>query len=262
MAAKLISVNLTPLRAGLLAALPQSADRQRVLRGVGTAALATWKALALEKLKSTARDYVSGLQSPDVGDGVVSITLEGRVPNMVEQGWVGGDMRLWMLTGKAVKYGANGPYVTVPFRHGTPGTGGRNVGTPMPPAIAQVAKRLAPTVTRPGAAVGGSGGSTTVWGQRLHPGMRMGAEAKAILATKMKPWHTASIYEGMIRKAQPTAKGLRTSGYHTFRRISLKSDPRAWQHPGIRARNLARATQQRMEKIAMELISMSQGGQR
>lgn len=262
MGAKLISVNLTPLRAGLLAALPQSADRQRVLRGVGAAAFATWRALALERLKSSSRDYVAGLQSPEQGDGVVSITLQGRVPNMVEQGWPGGDMRLWMLTGNAVKYGKSGPYVTVPFRHGTPGTGGRNVGAAMPAAIAQVAKRLAPTVTRPGVAVGGSGGNTTVWGQRLHPGMRMGVEAKAILNTKAKDWHTASIYEGMIRKAQPTAKGLRTSGYMTFRRISLRSDARAWRHPGIQARHLAQETQKRMEKIAMELIQMSQGGSR
>ena len=50
------------------------------------------------------------------------LTLEGTVPNMVEQGWTGGDLRQWLLHGPNAKQGKNGPYNVIPFGHGTPGT--------------------------------------------------------------------------------------------------------------------------------------------
>jgi hypothetical protein len=260
----LIKVDLTPAKAMILSAMPASADRDRVLRGLGAAAVATWKKLAQQELRSTSRDYIAGISAPilSANEKKVEIVLEGRVPNMVEQGWKGGDLRQWLLSGPNVKQGKNGPYNIVPFRHGTPGTGGRNVGNVMPGPIYDVAKKLAPTISRPGAAISGTGGRTTIWGARLHPGLPMKAEAAAILGRTEKPWHSTSIYMGMVRKAQPTRAGrYQTSGFQTFRTISMHTnDPgRHWIHPGIKARHLAAKVEQHMVKLAHQIIGAATG---
>lgn len=263
MAEKLVEFDLTRAKAVILSALPTQADRTRILRGLGAAAVATWKRIAMEKLHATSRDYVNGIQGPDMDDNVVRVSLEGQVPNMVEQGWKGGDERQWLLSSPKAKQGKNGPYLVVPFRHGTPGSGGRNVGTPMPPEIHEVAKKLAPTISRLGKPVGGSGTSTTIWGERLHPGLPMKEQARKILMTKAQPWHTTSPHMGMVRKAQPTRSGkMQTSGYITFRTISRHSNQEGkhWVHPGITARNLVLEVQRQVESIADKIIAATQSG--
>jgi len=261
---RLITVDLSRARAQILASLPSTKDRERILRGIGAAASATWKQLAQAELKSTARDYIAGITAPAMGVGAdkVEIALEGRIPNMVEQGWPGGDLRQWLLKGPNVKQGKNGPYNVVPFRHGVPGTGGRNVGTPMPGPIYDVAKKLAPTISRPGEAMGGAPGRATVWGERLHLGLKMGQDARGILSSLQKPWHATSIYMSMVRKAQPTRAGrYQTSGYTTFRTISQHTSAEGlhWVHPGIRARRLVEKVQSKMEKIAHDLAGYATG---
>lgn len=257
----LITVNLSQSQAELAKAMPEKSDVTRVLKGIGAAAMSIWKAMAQQELKSTARDYIAGLQVEEGGkeSKSISIVLNGRTPNMVEQGWPGGDMRQWLLKGKNVKQGANGPYNTVPFRHGTPGTGGRNVGNPMPQAIYDVAKNLMPTLSRPKQ---GGGEATTKWGERLHPGSRgVGHEAASILGRKEKPWHATSVYMGMVRKGKHVAGGaVQTTGFITFRRISQHSaDPRHWMHPGIKPRKLAEKVQAQVDKIASQIVLAAMG---
>jgi len=258
----IIKVDLSQAKAMILSVLPANSDRARILKGLGAAAVATWKRLALEQLRSSSRDYVAGISAPVYSKDTVEITLEGRMPNMVEQGWSGGDMRKWLLTSPKAKKGKNGPYMVVPFRHGAPGTGGRNVGTPMPDAIHAVAKRLAPTISRPGHAISGQGGATTVWGQRLHPGMKMKQEARQILGRLERPWHSTSIYMGMVRKAQPLRTGkYQTSGFNTFRTISMHTNEpgKHWVHPGITARNLGAKVQTKMVGLAHQIIGSATG---
>ncbi len=254
---KLIKINLDPVKARLLASLPHSSDTKNIVRGLGAAAMDEWKRRAQTQLKSSARDYIAGLNHREEGDKAI-ITLDGRIPNMVEQGFSGGDMRQWLLTGPNAKMGKDGGmYNTVPFRHGTPGTGGRNVGVPMPKPIHQAAKKLTPTLSRPGEPVGEHGGRHTVYGQRLHPGLPMSAQAQQILVTKKQPWHATSIYMGMIRKGKHTVGGkVQTTGYTTFRRISsVKRDDKHWVHPGIKARNIAKQVQSHIESLADSIIT-------
>lgn len=265
MTERLVTVDLSRARAMIMASTPSTKDRERVLRGIGAAAMATWKQLAQSDLRSTARDYIAGIGAPSIDGARVEIALEGRIPNMVEQGWPGGDMRQWLLSGPNVKQGANGPYNVVPFRHGVPGTGGRNVGAPMPGAIHDVAKTLAPTISRPGPGGGGAPGQTTQWGERLHLGLKMGSEARGILSSLKRPWHATSIYMSMVRKAQPTRSGkYQTSGYTTFRTISRHTSAEGlhWVHPGIRARRLVEKVQARMEKIAHDLAGYATGAKK
>jgi hypothetical protein len=262
----LVSINLDKAKAEILSAMPAFSDRQRILSGLGAAALSIWKSLAQNELKSSSRDYVAGLNMTIIGGDEarsVEISLTGRIPNMVEQGWDGGDMRQWLLKGKNAKQGEHGAYNTVPFRHGTPGTSGRNVGQTMPQAIHDVAKNLLPSISRPGKAVSQEGGQTSVFGTRLHRGLPMSQEALAILNTKKRPWHSTSIYMGMVRKAKQTQKGMQTTGFITFRRISEHSaDPQHWVHPGIKARKLAEKTQAQVDKLSSAIIdaAMKPGG--
>lgn len=257
----LVKVDVTPVAGTILKAMPHTADRRRILRGLGAAARAHWVSLAQKQLKSTARDYVAGIQETFEDDKVL-LVLTGRVPNMVEQGFDGGDMRAWLLKGPNAKMGKNGPYNIIPFRHGTPGTTGRNVGRTMPKPIHNAAKRLAPTLSRPGAGVGKAGGRTVAYGERLHPGRRMSAQAKKILTKREKPWHATSIYHGMIRHGKEFGKKgrVQTTGYQTFRTISSVSrGPKHWWHPGIKARNLAKQVDRHVEVIADTIVKSALG---
>lgn len=256
----IVKIDLGKLGAAVATAAPARSDIQRALRGIGQAAYQKWVRLAQQELKSTSRDYAAGLQMHP-GDKTVEITLEGVLPNMIERGWSGGDMREWMLRSPKTKQGKRGPYLVIPFRHGTPGTGGRNVGAAMPKSIHEVAKTLAPTLSRPGVIEGRGGKGDTQWGGRLHPGLPMKAAAKKILQTKKQHWHTTSIYTGMVRK-EKTYQNATQSSYQTFRTISMHSNEpgKHWVHPGIKAKRFAPRVQAHAEKIATSLIAAAIGG--
>jgi hypothetical protein len=260
-----VKINLEKVMATVTGAMPARVDKKRIVRGLGAMALQYWKKQAQAGLRSSSRDYLAALQLSST-DEKAFIILVGMIPNMIENGWKGGDLRQWLLVGKNAKQGKNGPYNTIPFRHGTPGSGGRNVGNAMPESIYQVARKLAPTLSRPGEAIGKAGGQTTVWGQRLHPGLPMKEAARKILARVEKPWHATSIYMNMVRKAQPIMGGtkLQTSGYTTFRRISKfsRDKKRHWIHPGIQARRYALQTRRMVERLAMSIVLQSLQGKK
>jgi hypothetical protein len=259
----LVKIDLEGVKATLIASVPHDVDRQRILKGIGAAAMHYWKKLAQQQLKSTSRDYIAGIELKETPGGGVTVELNGQLANMVEQGFSGGDMRAWMLSSPKAKQGKNGPYLVVPFRHGTPGTSGRNVGAAMPGPIHTAAKKLLGTLSRPGKPVSTTGGQTTIYGKRLHPGLTMRQAARQILKRKEKPWHATGIYMGMIRKEKLVKGGPQTSGYQTFRTISAKvrvdpNDPNSpmkhWVHPGIKPRNIARQVQKHIEKLATHIV--------
>jgi hypothetical protein len=253
----IVKVDITPLVATVLRAMPSADDRTRIVHGIAASARAFWISLAQTRLRSTARDYIQGIQE-DIGDDYAVLTLEGTVPNMVEQGWTGGDLRQWLLHGPNAKQGKNGPYNVIPFGHGTPGTGGRNVGRPMPTDIHAAAKMLAPTLSRPGK-VDTKGGRTTVYGERLHPGSRnVNDVAHKLLTTKSKPWHATSIFMGMIREGKQFSSGrIQTTGYKSFRTISLtdRAPGKHWFHPGIKARRFANEVNTHVGQVASRIVS-------
>ena len=242
-----VSVNMSRVAADLIRAMPRKETARRVLQGIGPAAFAAWVTFAKAQLRSTSRAYVQGLQM-EPGDYVWKIHLTGKIPNMVENGWDGGDMKSWMLNSKKAKQGIHGPYLDIPFRHGTPGTGGRNVGTAMPAAIHAMAKKLTPTVT------GGNARFEGGMKRLVAGGPGLSKKASKILDTITKPTHTTSIYSGMIRNATMTPKGPQTSGFMTFRRISDKS--KGWQHGGINpGKHIAPQVQKYVNLIAKAKIA-------
>lgn len=258
-----VKINMTDFMATVTHGLPRVVDISRFQAELGAKAMAHWKKLAQEKLRSSSRDYAQALSMREEGQRTY-IELVGMVPNMIENGWRGGDLRDWLLKGPNAKMGKNGMYNTVPFRHGTPGTGGRNVGTPMPNPIYKAAKGLQVTRSKPTILQkqGGwidvrstKGKGTVLYGQRLEPTMRgVSRQVKNMLQTKKKDWHTTSTWTGMIRE-EKTYENATQHRYTTFRRISrVKKHPQSWMHPGIKPRHFAREVQKELERVGPYLF--------
>lgn len=256
----LVTIDTSDLRAKLLAMLMSKADVERITRGLAAAARQRWISKAQQGLKSTSRDYIHGISEVEYKGQVARIVLNGVLPNMVERGWSKTDLRRTLL-GKNAKTAADGSrYATIPFRHGTPGSGGRNVGRPMPPEIYKEAKKLIPTLSR----IGKNGRiGAVMYGGRLIPTSRMDQAARQILQTKEKSWHWGSTYLGMI-KEQKTYEKATQNQYTTFRRIStkVKRGSKHWVHPGITARNFAKQVQQDMGKLASDIVSQTASAKR
>ena len=220
---------------------------------------------AQKKLTSSADDYKRGLQEPEFAikrrlpsnpTTVATIALVGWLPNVVEHGWEGGDMKAALLGGRSAKTGENGRYVTIPFRHMTPGTTGRfgqpmgashaKSGTATREEAARLGRRIHRMAKELGASTTHAGSSGTRWGDRLPAGQ----------APKLRGHHKTDIFAGMTKMSKTYAKGTQNQ-YMTFRRVSENSDPRAWLHPGIEARHLMRDAVKEIPRIAERLYDQA-----
>lgn len=263
-----LSVDLQEAMRALTAALPSPADTKKIAKALGAAAYAHWVELASDGLKSTSRDYIQGLTKPvlipSTPGMIVRLQLIGALPNMVEQGWPRTDLRTTVLQSPKAKTSKAGhKYLAISFRHGAPGTGGRNVGAAMPKPIHNVARELAGTTTSYKA-------DPTRYRERMTTqladtvplrGVR-GGTVGDLLRKRSKEWHTTSIYTGMIRKV--ASYGVRKDGtanmqssFATFRTISqgVKNDERSWMHPGIERREYAKKVQSQVAKTAASIVA-------
>lgn len=262
----LIKVDVTDLIANVTRAMPAVKDMAEIRRTIAANALNFWRNQAKKKLKATSLEYQQALSMQEHGERTF-LVLTGLLPNLVENGFAGGDMRDWMLRSPKAKMGKNGMYLNIPFQHGTPGSTGRYVGAVMPPAIyKEVLKLEKATRSRPSLSTPRlmkAGGDTVLFGNRLKPGPGVSAKANKILTTLKKPHHTTSIYTGMTKAKKEYVKADQTSGYTTFRRISRGGDPASWIHKGIKPPRLfAKATQKYIEEIAPVAIREAMGSYR
>ena len=219
-------------------------------------ARAFWIQRAGEKLSSSRRDYINGIQEVELAEGAASVTLTGAMAMMVEDGVGPFDMHDTLLGPnvpvagpgqKGKRVNAKGQfYRAIPFRHQTPGTLGQGGGIPMGQAyqghpsvqsaealgksVYNQAKKLGPTTGMPG--------GKTQWGGRLQAG----------LAPKLKALHSTDIYAGMVRQQKVYANATQNT-YTTFRMIS-EAQPNKWLHPGIEAAHIADEVATHIEQIA------------
>ncbi len=77
MTERVIRVDLTKVKAQLLASVPHKADVDRILKGLGAATMHYWKSLAQKELRSTARDYIQALSHREEPGKVARIGGEG-----------------------------------------------------------------------------------------------------------------------------------------------------------------------------------------
>lgn len=214
--------------------------------------------LAKERLHTSEREYVGGVQPVQFRGRTASIVLTGVVPNMVEQGWPAHDLRDTVLRSAKTRTSKDGHrYLSIPFRMNMPGASGRNgnvIGAPYEATDRsalgdQTVQSLRAQVSRDARALSPSvmDGRKMKWGERLSA-----AQGGPLL----RPRHATGLYTGMYRKEKQYGK-TKQSTYGTFRTISTNPDSiRAdgtgmnWSHPGIEARNLFQVANEYLARVA------------
>lgn len=230
--------------------------------------------LAQQRLFTSARDYVQGIQpmraeKTATGERFV-IDVLGAVPWMVEHGMAAWDLRLTILKPgtRRLKVSKEGYlYVSIPFRHMGPNASGRNgqaagsqyteatlrtdsrafrgdldaqAARTMGRAVMRDAKKLTPTLS----AVGGG---------KVQYGGRLAAGAGG--ADLLRARHVTDIFAGMVREEKTYEKATQ-SQFTTFRTISNNPESfredeggKNWTHPGITARHLIPEAKAYMEGL-------------
>lgn len=200
--------------------------------------------LAAVRLHTTADDYIAGLIVRRIstpggwfrrGEITFEVELVGQLPNMVEQGWAGGDMKPALLAGRSAKVGKDGKrYAVVPFRHMGVAATGRN-GQPFGSQYqgmlgADHSRMLGKQIER--------------MAKQLRKGQRLGHG----YAPQLRAHHVTDLYAGLQRQTT-RYKGATQGKYMTFRAVSDRSDPRAWIHPGIQPAGLFKDAELYIQRV-------------
>lgn len=189
------------------------------------------------------RSIQDGLRFPEDLTGEVFTTSPQA--SIIEDGIKAYDMKPGLLSSPKAKTNQDGKkWITVPYRHGTPGTVGM---ASMPPNVYQMAQKLGFS-RRNNAIKAFFTGRKYTWngklsesaqGQRSHFGSHSGSGYT---------WKTGQ-FSGMVKMG---SKGH--SQYLTFRRVSENSDPNSWQHPGVKPRPIREAVVENTRDEALAII--------
>lgn len=177
-----------------------------------------WTQEVQKKLHSTIPLYLMGLDFnsimyPYQGNPMVgAVELHGKFPNMLEQGFSAFDMKVgFSKSPRAHKKQDGGWFLTIPIRHSTPGA--FMYGNAMPKDVYGVAKKLGDR-------------------EQLTPDQLVKLGRNNVTTSWNGYQHKSDIYAGLTRIIK-SYNNSKQSQYMTFRRVSDKSDPLSWQHPGF-----------------------------
>ncbi len=185
------------------------------------------------------RSIQDGLRFPgDLTGEVFSTSKHGAA---IESGQEAKDMKPKLLASPKAKVGVNGKkYITIPFRHGAPGS---STMAAMPKQIHDQAKKLnfsrvtASLPTRTYSWGGRIKEDDT--GKRSHSGAHPGAGYS---------WKTGK-YQGMVK-----AGSAGQTQYLTFRRVSENSDPKSWRRPTIKPKPIREAVIENTREQVQDMI--------
>lgn len=200
-----------------------------------------WIRLARERLRSSKKEYILGIGPAEVRGLVGTIRLNGWLPNAIEEGKPPFDMKPGLLSGPNVKRTKKGqPYNTVPFSIKTPGS--QSFGAmEMPKSIYSLAKNL-------------DVGESLKLPKRLE-----GYAVRTRLSPEISKWGhytwKTSPYEGVTKTWKFPGQGSGPKAYKSFRRVSRKSNPNSWIHPGFRAKNLMEEAANNLEHKFAEILN-------
>ena len=216
---------------------------QQALFSTAQAARQEWIRIARQRLRSTARGYISSIGPVEINRNVATIRLrantpEGKLANALEDGASPYDLKRGLLRSSKVKRTKDGkPYIHVPFQLKTPGGGARgSEPSVMPRSIYRLASQMG------------------IGQQMKLPKKYEDYGIKTRLSADIQKWGhytwKASPYQGIVK----TPSGGGKSTYHTFRTVSKNSDSNSWIHPGFRARKCIEAAAQSIDKIYAEVV--------
>lgn len=198
-----------------------------------------WEEQAKLDLSSTRARYIKNLRVVDEGRMSGAVILDyskDPLVKMIEEGSTALDIKNGFAKSSKKKQKADGIgwYLTIPLKAGNPEaleTGG--FATILPTQIYNVLKKeVISSVT------GRSQGlqADQIPSEYKIPKTRSGFSSIPTSKTFEEYKHKSSIYQGMF-KQKDSVTGQNT--YGSFRRVSDKSDPNAWIHPGLNQANLA-----------------------
>jgi hypothetical protein len=239
-----ITIDLSGLRAQFnLAAKEIDSLTEVCVQAVTTAIYNNWQQMAKKRLHSTLPEYLQNLHVVDKGKFAKQIILTGILPVMIESGAAAFDMKEGFKNSKYVKktvavYNAKGGvihpggdwYLTVPFRHGTPGIVGQaGFANEMPQEIYNIMVRRSSGVPLHRAEI------PAPYDVPQSRSAILDSSGRTLFAEYR---HKSSIFEGLTKRSAAYNKVVQNT-YGTFRRVGENSDPDSWIHRGIKAYNLA-----------------------
>lgn len=192
---------------------------------------------AHNKLEDTSIEYTQAI-SGVIMEGPLKghVKLSGTFPVMLEEGFSQFDQKKGFARSpkrkKVVRktyYGSDpGWYLTIPFRHKTSGKGA------LPSAVMKEAKNL-----NYGEVLGESlVRELGFFPQRSFTGYK---------------WRNAK-YDSLQRIVKTYKSGTKRGQYMTFRRVSDKSDPKSWNHPGFKGVKAFPKVARKAEKFAYDYM--------
>lgn len=246
----MINVKTLNVTSEMLAKIPQLSApgvRRQLAMNIMEGARNKLINIANQKLRSTRIDYIDGIQQLELEGDWVVLTLNGMLPNMVEQGWDARFLHDTLLAdGQNYKVNADGDrYRSIPFRRKT--TGGKGKSFPVTSATAAL------TSKELGKKLHGQAKKLITRSERAQGQKGRVALPKNTGAEKLKPYHHSDPYAGLVVQKQKTAGGATQRSYKVFRTIS-ESVPGAWYHPGIEARDFFMEVDKYVDKIAPSLF--------
>jgi hypothetical protein len=201
---------------------------------------------AQRELHQTRQRYIRNIKVVDSGrlEGTVMLDYsKDRMVQMLEEGASAFDMKDGLLNGPRAKITKKGKrYNTVPFRIGNPNAvADADVfsGT-LPKSVYKAIRKIPQTIP----VAGGGMRTAGISPMQLPSAFSQAGSRKSIVDSAGKVLfkeyeHKTSIYAGMVQQSDPTTGQNR---YFSFRRVSEKSDPDAFIHPGIEQHNLIQKT--------------------
>jgi len=173
---------------------------------------------------------------------ILTTSSHGRI---IEDGIKPFNQKDKLLSSPKAKVSKSGSrYLTVPFRHGVPGT---TTMQSMPQHIYDSAKNLGYS-RKNNFLVAALTGKKYSWGGRLQSTSEGQRSHVAPHPGKGYTWKTG-LYSGMAKMGKTNH-----SQYMTFRRVSTNSDPASWQFPGVKPRPIREAVVENTREEILQLI--------
>jgi hypothetical protein len=218
---------------------------------------------AKKELSKTRKSYMKGITTQYTPDGLnSSIILVGKFANMIEEGAPPFDMKQGFANsekakrtesnakkakGQIIPYTEKGWYLTIPMRLGTPDAIGEDFSDNMPTDIYNFAEKNL-NVKSSALAVNEETGAmfteNKFAGLSLEQLAQIDQQYTIPQRNTRSKWttpppapyiHKSPMYQGVI-KIDNVYTNSKQSTYMKFRRVSSKSDPLSWLHPGIKAK--------------------------
>lgn len=210
-----------------------------------------WADEVKQNLVQAKQQYLNalGVEKINKSTSVVFLNPAPWLPNALEKGYNPFDMKSGFLASNKVKYTKKGePYMTIPFRFGTPEAIGESTAFAgiMPKVIHGTILRNVK-----------SGDSTPLRLGDIPKQFQIPKSASLRKALKSDRFRKLEVGTEMTSIYEGLTQGAGGSGYVNFRRVSLSSQADSWNHPGFEARNFAQKASARVEPMIPSIVDTS-----